>query len=83
MKNSEYVQNELDDNELTDWDYVKISGLGILPAMAVPHFDATGTNDVARSSHAEQVLVDEQDGMPAIGIDENAAFVVEGDRAMV
>ena len=83
VKNAECVKNELDDEDLTDWDYVKISGLGIIPAMCVPHFEKTGTNEVARSEHAEQVLVESEDNVPAIGIDENAALVVDGDKAMV
>lgn len=83
VKNAECVKNELDDDELENWDYVKISGLGIIPAMCVPHFETTGTNDVARSEHAEQVLVESEDNVPAIGIDENAALVVDGDKAMV
>ena len=83
VKNAECVKNELDDEDLTDWDYVKISGLGIIPAMCVPHFETTGTNEVARSEHAEQVLVESDDNVPAIGIDENAALVVDGDMAMV
>lgn len=82
-KNNECVKNDLDEEELTNWDYVKISGLGIIPAMAVPHFDMTGTNDVPRSEDAEQVLVEAEDGVPAIGIDENAALVVDGDKFMV
>ena len=51
--------------------------------MCVPHFEKTGTNEVARSEHAEQVLVESEDNVPAIGIDENAALVVDGDKAMV
>eukprot|EP00579_Thalassiosira_antarctica_P008248 CAMPEP_0201879326 /NCGR_PEP_ID=MMETSP0902-20130614/10237_1 /ASSEMBLY_ACC=CAM_ASM_000551 /TAXON_ID=420261 /ORGANISM="Thalassiosira antarctica, Strain CCMP982" /LENGTH=701 /DNA_ID=CAMNT_0048407125 /DNA_START=119 /DNA_END=2224 /DNA_ORIENTATION=- len=81
VKNSESVKNELDEDELTDWEYVKISGLGIIPAMAVPHYDMTGTNDVSRSENAEQMMEEEQDGVPAFGIDENAALVIEGDMA--
>ena len=50
VKNAECVKNELDDEDLTDWDYVKISGLGIIPAMCVPHFETTGTNVSVASS---------------------------------
>ena len=54
--------------------------------MAVPHFDRTGTNDMSRSDHAEQVLLETENETPgaiAFGIDNNAAFVVTGDSAMV
>lgn len=87
VKHAGVVKEILDDDELEDWDYVKISGLGIIPGpevMAVPHFDTTGTNDIARSEHAEQVLVETEGETPgAIGIDNNAAMVIEGDKAMV
>ena len=82
VKNSERIKSELDEDGLADWDYVKISGMGYINAMCVPHFDATGSNDVSRAEHAQEIMAEHPDA-PAIGIDENAAFVVEGDKAMV
>ncbi|KAL9184250.1 hypothetical protein ACHAXT_002336 [Thalassiosira profunda] len=79
-KNKEHVLSEMTDEELADWDYAKISGLGFVDAMCVPHFDATGTNDVARAEDAEKVL-QEDPSTPAIGVDENAALVVVGNEA--
>ena len=67
-------------------EFVKISGLGLVPGpdiMAVPHFDRTGTNDMSRSDHAEQVLLETENETPgaiAFGIEDNAAFVIEGNR---
>ena len=50
----------------------------------MPHFDRTGTNGMERSEHAEQVLVETEGEVPgALGIDNNAAIVIEGDMAMV
>jgi dipeptidase E len=86
-KNAVEVRNELDEEELNDWDYVKISGLGIIPSvhniMAVPHFDKTGTNGDSRSDHALETMTGESDMPAAIGIDNNAALIVEGDKISV
>lgn len=83
VKHKERVLSDLDDEDLAEWDYVKISCMGYIDAMCVPHFDTTGTNDVARSEHAKELLAENPDIPAAIGIDENAAFVVHGDRAQV
>ena len=48
----------------------------------MPHYDTSGTNGDSRAEHAQKVLADNP-FTPAIGIDENAALVVEGDKAMV
>jgi hypothetical protein len=56
--------------------------LGYIPAMCVPHHDATQSNGLPRA--------DDSDGMiwiypelPLIGIDENAALVVSNGQARV
>lgn len=86
VKHSQVVKNEMDDEDLTDWDYVKISGLGIIPTpgniMAVPHFDRTGSNTRSRSEAAGEMVACNSDVPAAIGIDNNAALVVEGDKVM-
>jgi peptidase E len=79
-KNREAVINELSEEELEDWDYAKISGLGFIDAMCVPHFDKSGTNGNARSDDAEKILL-ANPTTPAIGVDENAALVVVGNDA--
>jgi len=80
-KNREHVRNELDEEELADWDYAQISGLGFVDAMCVPHFDATGTNGVSRAEDAE-ALMRKDPSTAAIGVDENAALVVVGNEAL-
>jgi peptidase E len=80
-KNKEQVLADMDDEDLADWDYTKISALGFVDAMCVPHFDVTGTNGNARSDDAARML-EENPVTPAIGVDENAAFVVVGDEAL-
>ncbi|KAL3775630.1 hypothetical protein ACHAWO_001897 [Cyclotella atomus] len=80
-KNKEQVLADMDDEDLANWDYTKISALGFIDAMCVPHFDVTGTNGNARSDDAEKML-EENPTTAAIGVDENAAFVVVGDEAL-
>ena len=80
-KNKEHVKSELSEEELSDWDYTKISALGFVDAMCVPHFDKTGTNGVERVEDAERLL-QESPTTPAIGVDENAALVIVGNEAL-
>ena len=81
MKNKEHVKNELSEEELADWDYQKISALGFVNAMCVPHFDKAGTNGIGRVEDAERIL-QESPTTPAIGVDENAALVIVGNEAL-
>ena len=74
------MRNQLSDEELADWDYAKISGLGFIDAMCVPHFDHTGSNGVKRSDDAEKMMQEHPD-TTVIGVDNNAAFVVVGNKA--
>src|SRR5210317_1445610 len=64
-KNREHVKSELSEEELSDWDYTKISALGYIDAMCVPHYDATGTNDVARAQDAAEIMLQEDSSIPA------------------
>eukprot|EP00551_Chaetoceros_affinis_P009493 CAMPEP_0203670596 /NCGR_PEP_ID=MMETSP0090-20130426/6624_1 /ASSEMBLY_ACC=CAM_ASM_001088 /TAXON_ID=426623 /ORGANISM="Chaetoceros affinis, Strain CCMP159" /LENGTH=284 /DNA_ID=CAMNT_0050535487 /DNA_START=128 /DNA_END=982 /DNA_ORIENTATION=+ len=73
---------EMTDEEKNNWDYIKISALGFLPALCVPHYDALQHNGLHRSV-ASDVMVQEMSDFPCIGIEEEAAFVVEGDIVRV
>ena len=64
--------------ELADWDYAKISALGFVKC--VPHFDATGTNGMKRSEHAEEMMKLDP-STPAIGVENDAALVIVGNGA--
>ena len=66
--------------EPADWDYAKISALGFVNAMCVPHFDATGTNGMKRSEHAEEMMKKDP-STPAIGVENDAALVIVGNGA--
>ena len=80
-KNKEHVKSELSEEELSDWDYTKISALGFVDAMCVPHFDATGTNGMKRSEHAEEMLKKDPSTL-AIGVENDAALVIVGNEAL-
>jgi dipeptidase E len=72
----------LTDEEKNNWDYIKISGLGFLPALCVPHYDVLQHNGIYRSM-ASETMVREMSDFPCIGIEEDAAFVVDGDDVRV
>ena len=55
--------------------------LGFVNAMCVPHFDATGTNGMKRSEHAEEMLKKDPT-TPAIGVENDAALVIVGNEAL-
>jgi len=80
-KNKEHVLDELAADELSDWNFTKISALGFIDAMCVPHFDAIGSNGHSRAEDAKQVLQNDP-STPAIGVDENAALVVIGNEVL-
>jgi len=48
--------------------------------MCVPHFDATGTNGMKRSEHAEEMMKKDPT-TPAIGVENDAALVIVGNEA--
>lgn len=73
---------DLTDEEKNNWDYVKVSGLGFVPALCVPHYDTVQHNGLHRSA-ASEVMVRQMSDFPCIGIEEEAAFVVEGDTVRV
>lgn len=81
-KNKEHILNELSEEELSDWNYTKISALGFIDAMCVPHYNARGTNGEMRSEHAEKILLEDPSTTTVIGVDNNAALMVLGNDVM-
>lgn len=68
--------------QLNDWDYIRISGLGLLKGLCVPHYDIIQHNGLFRASASEK-FVKEIPNTTCIGIDEDAALVVNGDVVKV
>jgi peptidase E len=64
------------------WDYIRIDGLNIVKALCVPHYDVLQHNGLQRAKASEGMVKDMAD-YPCIGIDEEAAFVVDGDIVKV
>lgn len=69
----------LTEAEKANWDYVRIAGLGMVPALCCPHHDQIQSNGVARADDFDAMLL-RNPGEIGICIDNNAAFVVEGDQ---
>jgi len=75
---------DLSEEEKIDWDYIKIDGLNMVQALCVPHYDAMQHNGIVRSKASERMVIEDiESGYPCIGIDEEAAFVVDGDIVRV
>jgi len=72
-------KSNLSDEEKAAWNYVRIAGLGFIPALCCPHHDQIQSNNVPRSDDFDQMLL-RNPGEVGICIDNNAAFVVEGDK---
>jgi dipeptidase E len=72
----------LTEEEKKNWDYIKLAGLGFLPALCVPHYDIIQHNGLPRSL-ASETLVREIHDFPCIGIDEEAALVIDGNNVRV
>lgn len=72
----------LTEEQKNDWDYISMDGLGILKGLCVPHYDAKQHNGLMRFAASEKMVRDMSD-YPCIGIDENAAFVMNGDVVQV
>ena len=76
------VDPHLTNEQKMDWTYIRVGGLGYLQALCVPHHNVVQSNGVPRSLDSEQMMTERPD-QPCLGIEENAAFVVEGSRAWV
>jgi hypothetical protein len=69
------VDPNLTEAEKKNWDYIRVEGLGYLPALCVPHHDATQSNGLPRSQDSDAMLLKYPE-QACIGIDEAAALVI-------
>lgn len=76
------VDPNLTEEQKADWKYIRVNGLGVLPAFCVPHHDVTQTNGIARSVDS-QTMMWEKPEQPCFGLDEKAALVIENGLAKV
>lgn len=50
-------EDEIDEESKSlKWDYIRVTGLGVLSCMLCPHYDATGSNGVEREEDFKQML---------------------------
>eukprot|EP00467_Chlorarachnion_reptans_P003572 CAMPEP_0114535594 /NCGR_PEP_ID=MMETSP0109-20121206/28512_1 /TAXON_ID=29199 /ORGANISM="Chlorarachnion reptans, Strain CCCM449" /LENGTH=119 /DNA_ID=CAMNT_0001719195 /DNA_START=88 /DNA_END=447 /DNA_ORIENTATION=+ len=68
--------------EMDSWAYIRVPGIGILPGLACPHYDVTGSNGVLRSADFTDLLR-RHSGEYAVGIDNWAAVIIDGDQFSV
>lgn len=69
---------ELSDEERSDWEYIRVPGLGLLPGLCCPHYDRTQSNGVPRSEDFREMML-RHAGETGIAIDHFAALVIDGD----
>jgi dipeptidase E len=68
----------LTEAEKSSWDYVRVAGLGLVPALCCPHHDQVQSNGIPRATDFDQMLL-RNPGEVGICMDNMAAFVMEGD----
>ncbi|KAL7467648.1 hypothetical protein ACHAXS_007892 [Conticribra weissflogii] len=66
--------NSVDERE---WDYIRVSGLGIFPGLICPHYDRIQSNGVPRLVDFDHMMKRHSSEL-GIGIDHNAALLISG-----
>lgn len=64
--------------ESSEWEYIRVEALGFLPGLLCPHHNRTQTNGVPRATDFDAMLL-RHSGERGIGIDHNAALLVDGE----
>ncbi|KAL3763827.1 hypothetical protein ACHAW5_007781 [Stephanodiscus triporus] len=65
-----------------DWEYIRVSGLGILPGLICPHHDRVQSNGVLRSTDF-MTMMKRHSCEVGIGIDHFAALEIDGSEFRV
>lgn len=69
----------IDDGSLLD---IRVDGLGFLPLLCVPHHDVNQSNGLPRSLDSDCMMLEDPEQL-CLGIDENAALVIENETVRV
>ena len=64
------------DEETKTWNYVRVAGLGLVPALCCPHHDTTQSNGIARATDFDRMML-ENPAEVGVCIDNNCAFIYE------
>jgi dipeptidase E len=59
------------------WRYIRVAGLGIVPGLLCPHYEATQSNGVLRASDFEAMML-RHPGETGLGLDNWAGLLVDG-----
>ena len=65
--------------ETSTWRYVRVGGLGLVPALCCPHHDTTQSNGVPRATDFNRMML-ENPAEVGVCIDNNCAFVHESQE---
>ncbi|CAB9521149.1 peptidase family S51, peptidase [Seminavis robusta] len=65
-------------DNIKDWKYIRVPGLGFLPGLLCPHHDRRQSNGILRAHDFDRMLL-QHPGEIGIGIDHWAALVVDGE----
>lgn len=68
-----------DDARARHWRYVRVDGLGLLPGLLCPHYDATQSNGVPRATDFAAMLA-RHPGETGLGLDDWAGLLLDGPR---
>lgn len=66
-----------DDPRTSSWGYIRVDGLGILPGLLCPHYEATQSNGVLRATDFE-AMMRRHPGERGLGLDNWAGLLVDG-----
>ena len=71
-----------DDPGANDWRYIRVAGLGLLPGLLCPHYEATQSNGVLRAADFEGMML-RHPGEAGLGLDNWAGLLVDGESYRV
>ena len=69
----------MSEEEASTWSYVRVAGLGLVPALCCPHHDTTQSNGVPRAADFDRMLL-ENPAEVGVCIDNNCAFIYESQE---
>eukprot|EP00457_Paulinella_chromatophora_P005721 gb/GEZN01005738.1/.p1 GENE.gb/GEZN01005738.1/~~gb/GEZN01005738.1/.p1 ORF type:complete len:369 (+),score=38.98 gb/GEZN01005738.1/:53-1108(+) len=73
-----WLNPSMSTEDLKNWAYIRVAGLGMLPGLFGPHYDTTGSNGVVRATDFT-TLLQRHSAEIGLGVDNYAALVVDGD----
>ena len=75
-------EDSINSGESNEWEYIRVSALGIWPGLVCPHYDRIQSNGVKRMDDFDAMMKRHPYEL-GIGIDHHAALEVDGDEFRV